>query len=254
MRDARHLTGYASGMQTLPTLSSERIHSIGGTVVVTGAASGLGAAVARAVRNAGYRAIGFDIRRGDEQGENVVVDVSRRADVERAFNDVMQRYGELQAVVTCAGIDACGKLTEVPADDWERVIAVNLVGTVALVRAALPHLETSGGRVITVASTLGLRALSDATAYCASKFGVVGFTRALAVEMAGRVGVTLLIPGGMQTQFFDGRDEKYKPPSDAQLNSPDDVAEAVVFALTRPRGCEVREMVVCPSMESSWPP
>lgn len=248
------MTGYAFGMQTLPTLSSERIHQIGGTVVVTGAASGLGAAVVRAIRNAGYRAIGFDIHKSDGDAESVAVDVSRRADVERAVNDVVQRYGELRAVVTCAGIDACGKLTDVPADDWERVIAVNLVGTVTLVRAALPHLESGGGRVITVASTLGLRALSDATAYCASKFGVVGFTRALAVEMAGRVGVTLLIPGGMQTHFFDGRDEKYKPPADAQLNSPDDVAEAVVFALTRPPGCEVREMVVCPSMESSWPP
>jgi NAD(P)-dependent dehydrogenase (short-subunit alcohol dehydrogenase family) len=241
-------------MQTLPTLSSERIHTIGGTVVVTGAASGLGAAVVRAVRKAGFRAIGFDLRKSDEEGESLVVDVSRRADVEQALHDLVQRYGELNAVVTCAGIDACGKLTDVNADDWERVITVNLLGTVALVRAALPHLENSGGRVITVASTLGLRALSDATAYCASKFGVVGFTRALAVEMAGRVGVTLLIPGGMHTHFFDGREEKYKPPADAQLNSPDEVAEAVVFALTRPRGCEVREMVVCPSMESSWPP
>ena len=83
-----------------------------------------------------------------------------------------------------------------PADDWERVVAVNLLGTAAVVRAALPYLERTNGKVVTVASTLGLRALPDATAYCASKFGVVGFTRALAAETAGRVGVTLLIPGG----------------------------------------------------------
>jgi NADP-dependent 3-hydroxy acid dehydrogenase YdfG len=121
------------------------------------------------------------------------------------------------------------------------------------VRAALPHLERTGGRVVTVASTLGLRALPDATAYCASKFGVVGFTRALAAEMSGRVGVTLLIPGGMNTAFFDGRDEKYKPGADAQLNDPENVAEAVAFALSQPAGCELRELVITPSMEPSWP-
>jgi short-subunit dehydrogenase len=109
------------------------------------------------------------------------------------------------------------------------------------------------GRVVTVASTLGLRALSDATAYCASKFGVVGFTRALAAELQGQVGVTMLVPGGMHTGFFDGRDEQYKPPPDARLNKPSDVAAAVVFALSQPAGCEVRELVVAPSVEGSWP-
>jgi short-subunit dehydrogenase len=104
-----------------------------------------------------------------------------------------------------------------------------------------------------VASTLGLRAVSDATAYCASKFGVVGFTRALAAECAGSVGVTLLVPGGMATGFFDGRDEQYRPPPDARMNPPEVVADAVLFALSQPAGSEVRELVVCPSTESSWP-
>ncbi|HET9654408.1 MAG TPA: SDR family NAD(P)-dependent oxidoreductase, partial [Kineosporiaceae bacterium] len=97
------------------------------------------------------------------------------------------------------------------------------------------------------------RAVSDATAYCASKFGVVGFTRALAAENAGQVGVTLLIPGGMRTAFFDGRPQQYRPGPDAVLADPGDVAEAVVFALTRPPGVELRELVVCSGVESSWP-
>src|SRR5207245_10287973 len=109
------------------------------------------------------------------------------------------------------------------------------------------------GTVVTVASTLGLRALSDATAYCAAKFGVVGFTRALAAELAGSVGVTLLIPGGMRTGFFDGRDEPYRPAPDAALNDPADVAGAVVFALSQPPGCAVRELTICPSREPSYP-
>jgi short-subunit dehydrogenase len=104
-----------------------------------------------------------------------------------------------------------------------------------------------------VASTLGLRALSDATAYCASKFGVVGFTRALAAELAGQVGVTLLVPGGMRTAFFDDRPDQYKPGPDAELNDPANVAAAVLFALAQPPGCELRELVVCAATEPSWP-
>ena len=130
---------------------------------------------------------------------------------------------------------------------------VHLLRSAAVVRATLPRLERARGRVVTVSSTLGLRALSDATAYCASKFGVVGFTRALAVELAGRVGVTMLVPGGMQTAFFDSRDEQYRPPADACLNQPEDVAATIVFALSQPAGCEVRELVVTPSEEPSWP-
>jgi NAD(P)-dependent dehydrogenase (short-subunit alcohol dehydrogenase family) len=165
----------------------------------------------------------------------------------------VDRHGGLDAVVTAAGVDACGDLADVPAADWERVIAVNLVGTAAVVRAALPTLTARRGRVVTVASTLGLRALPAATAYSASKFGVVGFTRALAAELAGRVGVTLLLPGGMRTGFFDGRPEQFKPAPDQQLNEPEDVAEAVLFALRQPRGCEVRELLIAPATEPSWP-
>jgi NAD(P)-dependent dehydrogenase (short-subunit alcohol dehydrogenase family) len=156
-------------------------------------------------------------------------------------------------VTTASGVDACGRLADVPAAEWERVIQVNLVGTATVVRAALPYLEESRGRVVTVASTLGLRAVGDATAYCASKFGVVGFTRALAAETAGRVGVTLVVPGGMATGFFDDREDRYKPPPDLRLNDPREVAETIMFALTRPAGCELRELVVCSDQETSWP-
>jgi NAD(P)-dependent dehydrogenase (short-subunit alcohol dehydrogenase family) len=161
--------------------------------------------------------------------------------------------GQIHGVFTAAGIDSCGPLDGVAAKDWEQVIYVNLLGTVAVVRSALPFLKATGGRIVTCASTLGIKAVGDATAYCASKFGVVGFSRALAAELAGQVGVTVLIPGGMYTPFFDGRDDQYKPPPDAKLNKPEDVAATVVFALSQPPGCEVREMVVCASTESSWP-
>ena len=224
-----------------------------GTVLVTGGSSGLGAAVALAVERAGGTPVVLDRVPPPSGVAHEIVDLADGRAAEAAVGRVLERHPDLRAVVTAAGTDACGRLEDVGSDDWERVINVNLLGTVAVVRAALPVLAANEGRVVTVASTLGLRALSDATAYCASKFAVVGFTRALAAETAGRVGVTLLIPGGMHTAFFDSREERYKPPADAKLNRPEDVADAVVFALGQPPGCEVRELVVCPSLETSWP-
>ncbi|QXJ19490.1 SDR family oxidoreductase [Actinomadura graeca] len=223
-------------------------------VLITGGASGLGAAIARRVAEDGGRPLVLDLHPPKDDVEYVQADLADRGCAERAVHGLARSGGGLDAVVTAAGIDACGALGDVPAEDWERVVRVNLLGTAAVVRAALPYLEDEPrGRIVTVASTLGLRALGDATAYCASKFGVVGFTRALAAELAGRVGVTLMVPGGMDTAFFDDRTEQYRPGPDAELNRPADVAAAVAFALAQPAGCEVREMVVCPSREPSWP-
>jgi NAD(P)-dependent dehydrogenase (short-subunit alcohol dehydrogenase family) len=223
-----------------------------GTVIVTGAASGLGRAIAAAIGAHGGTPIGLD-KDPVEGIDSEAVDLADSGAAEAAVRAVADRHRGLDAIVTAAGIDACGPLERIPPEAWNRVIAVNLVGTAAVIRAALPALERSRGRVVSVGSTLGMKALPDATAYCASKFGVVGFTRALAAEMAGRVGVTLLMPGGMETNFFAGREEQYKPGPDAELAPPEQIAEAVLFALSRPAGIELREALVCTSNESSWP-
>lgn len=221
-------------------------------VVVSGGTSGLGAAVCDALQKAGAAVVSLD-RADSAAVRTIPVDLADSAAAERATEQAVARLGGLDAVVCCAGIDVPGPFTNTPREAWERVIAVNLVGTAAVVRAALPKLEVSGGRVVTVASTLGHRAVSDATGYCASKFGVIGFTRALAAEYKGRVGVTLLTPGGMRTPFFDGRDAKYQPPPDAALAEPEEVAEAVVWTLARPDGIEIKELVVTAPGEGSWP-
>jgi NAD(P)-dependent dehydrogenase (short-subunit alcohol dehydrogenase family) len=221
-----------------------------GTILITGGASGLGAATAAAVQAAGGTPLVLDRMEPTESVMYQPVDLADTAAATAAVEAAVKAAGgRLDGVFTAAGIDACGPLDQVSAEDWERVIRVNLLGTAAVVRTALPYLR----RVVTCASTLGIKAVSDATAYCASKFGVVGFTRALAAETAGEVGVTLLIPGGMHTHFFDNRTEQYKPPPDAVLNAPEDVAAAVVFALSQPPGCELRELVICSSTEGSWP-
>ena len=228
-------------------------HELSGTVLVTGGSSGLGAAVAAAVSAAGGTPVVLDLRPPAPGLAYEPVDLADSKDAEEAVRRVAQTHGGVRAVVTCAGIDVPGALTDVPTETWERIVAVNLLGTVAVVRAALPWLEEVHGSVVTVASTLGHRVFGDATAYCASKFGVVGFTRSLQAELKGRVNVTLLSPGGMSTAFFDEREERYRPGPDARLNDPAAVAAAVVFVLSQPAGSEVKELVVTGSEETSWP-
>ncbi|SES21030.1 NADP-dependent 3-hydroxy acid dehydrogenase YdfG [Lentzea xinjiangensis] len=221
-----------------------------GNVLVTGGAAGLGAAVADAVEQAGGTPLVLD-KSAPSRGDFELVDLADGRAAEAAVHELAKRHGGFSAVVTAAGMDRCGTLAEVPAEEWEQVVKVNLFGTASVIRAALPHLEN--GRVVTVASTLGLRAVSDATAYCASKFGVVGFTRALAAETAGQIGVTLVVPGGMRTNFFDDRTEQYRPKDFDKLNPPDRVAAAILFALSQPKDCEIRELVIAHGEEPSWP-
>lgn len=223
-------------------------------VLVSGGSSGLGAALVGALHDAGKPVVVLDKQAPSGPAADFrLVDVSDSSATEEAVRVLAERTGGLSGVVTAAGMDHCGPITKLSTSDWEQVVRVNLLGTAAVIRAAVPYLERSRGRVVTVASTLGLRPAGDATAYCAAKFGVVGFTRALAMELAGRVGVTLVIPGGMRTSFFDGRDEQYLPADRTMLNPPENVANSIVHVLGQPAGCEIRELVICHEREPSWP-
>ncbi|WP_436535608.1 SDR family oxidoreductase [Actinoplanes sp. HUAS TT8] len=224
-------------------------------VIVTGGSSGLGAAVVDAVDRAGGRPFVIDRQAPASAGVPwIECDLAdTRAAEQTTRKAIEQTGGRVSGVVTAAGFDVPGALDDVPGDVWDRIVAVDLLATAAVIRAALPALKESHGGVVTIASTLGIKAVGDATAYCAAKFGVVGFTRALAAELAGQVGVTLIIPGGMRTKFFDEREERYKPGPDAKLNDPAHVAEAILFALRQPAGCAVRELIIAGETETSYP-
>lgn len=222
-------------------------------VLITGGASGLGRAVAQAVAAADGTPYIIDVNPGEDGFDQETVDLADSRASEEAVRKLVERAGGMDAVVTAAAMDVPSDFAEIDGETWDRIVKVNLLGTAAVVRAALPALKESHGTVVTVASTVGLKALPAATAYAASKHGIVGFTRALALELGGEVGVTMLVPGGMSTAFFDGRPDEFKPAPDQSLNDPAHVAEAVLFALRQPAGCEVRELVITPSVEPSWP-
>jgi short-subunit dehydrogenase len=223
-------------------------------VIITGGSSGLGAAVVDAVIKANGRPFVIDRQPPRAGVEWIECDLADTRAAETATRQLIEQAGGgIDGVVTAAGMDVPGALVDVPGETWDRIVTVDLLATAAVVRAAVPALKRSHGGVVTIASTLGLKAVGDATAYCAAKFGVVGFTRALSAELAGQVNVTLIVPGGMRTNFFDDRDAQYKPGPDAILNDPANVANAVVFALDQPAGCAVRELVIAAETETSYP-
>lgn len=165
------------------------------------------------------------------------------------------RFGGLDIVVANAGVGSWGLFAETPLDDINEMVDVNVRGLFHTVRATLPHLEARGsGDLITLASEAGRRGLPDEAAYVATKFAQVGFTRALDHELRlSHIRCTNICPGGVATNFGMGRG--LRTPGMPELDDmmrPDDVAETVLFALTRPRHYRVLELAFRSMSEASW--
>jgi NAD(P)-dependent dehydrogenase (short-subunit alcohol dehydrogenase family) len=228
----------------------------GKTALVTGASRGIGRAVAQALAAAGVR-LGLASRNGDDLGLDGVValpcDVRDPADLERIVGETVDRFGRLDILVANAGVGAYGPFLELPPEHLDEMIDVNVKGTIYAARAALPHLLESGeADLVTIASVAGLRGLPLEAVYCASKFAQVGFTSALDHELREQgVRCTNICPGGVATDFAMGRGRTPEMPELAGMMSPEDVAEVVVFALTRPRTHRILETTFRPVAEPS---
>ena len=229
----------------------------GKVALVTGASRGIGRAVAHALAGAGAQ-LGLASRSGDDLGLNGVVaqpcDVRRSEQVEAIVSKTVESFGRLDILVSNAGVGAYGPFLELPPEHLEEMVDVNVKGTLYAVRAALPHLLESGeADIVTVASEAGRRGLPLEAVYCASKFAQVGFTRALDHELRERgVRCTNICPGGVATDFAMGRGRTPEMPELPGMMSAEDVAEVVLFALTRPRSHRILETAFRPVTEPSW--
>jgi NADP-dependent 3-hydroxy acid dehydrogenase YdfG len=229
----------------------------GKAALVTGASRGIGRAVAQMLAAAGV-GLGLASRSGDDLGlEDVVArpcDVRNPADLEGIVGETVDRFGRLDILVANAGVGAYGPFLELSPEHLEEMIDVNVKGTLYAVRAALPHLLESGeADLVTIASEAGRRGLPFEAVYCASKFAQVGFTRAMDHELRERgVRCTNICPGGVATDFAMGRGRTPEMPELAGMMSSEDVAEVVLFALTRPRTHRILETAFRPVTESSW--
>ncbi len=234
------------------------MESLAGKVaLVTGASRGIGAAVARALDAQGVR-LGLASRSGDDLGIAGAVaqpcDVRDPAALASLVAATVARFGRLDILVVNAGVGAYGPFLELPPEDLETMIDVNVKGALYSVRAALPELlKSDAADIVTIASEAGRRGLPLEATYCASKFAQVGLTRALDHELREQgVRCTSVCPGGVATDFAMGHGRTPDMPQLAGMMAATDVAETVLFVLTRPRTHRILEVALRPVTETSW--
>ena len=231
-------------------------------ILVTGGGQGLGAAICSELASAGATVYVAEI---SDRAEHVAAslcnegmkaiamrgDIGDEADVKRLLADVERRGGRLDGIVNNAGIDKTTGIDALEVRDWDAIIRTNLRGPFLLAKFALPLLRKAQGDIVNVASTAAKRGWPNASAYHASKWGLLGLSYALHAELREhKVRVTAVIAGGMRTPFLLDRFPDLDP---SKLQDPRDVARAVRFALTQPRDSVVAEITVLPVQETSWP-
>jgi 3-oxoacyl-[acyl-carrier protein] reductase len=221
---------------------------------ITGASRGVGAAVARAFHGDGMK-VALASRSGDDLGLDgalgIECDVRDPDAVAAAVDATVAEFGRLDVVVANAGVGAYGPFLEMDPEDVEAMIDINLKGTLYTARFTLPHLIESTGDFVSLASVAGLRAFPGEAVYNASKFGMLGFTRALDHELREQgVRVTNLAPGGIATDFAMGSGRT--PESVEGMMSAEDVADVVLFTVNQPRNLRMLTVSFRPMNEGSW--
>jgi 3-oxoacyl-[acyl-carrier protein] reductase len=229
----------------------------GKVALVTGASRGIGAAVAHSLASHGAH-LGLASRSGNDLGiEGAVAapcDVRRPGDLESLAAATAERFGVIDILVVNAGVGAYGPFLDLPPDQLEEMIDVNVKGTLYAVRAALPYLlKSDAADIVTLASEAGRRGLPFEAVYCASKFAQVGFTRAMDHELREQgVRCTNVCPGGVATEFALEEGRGRAPDALPGMMTAEDVAEIVMFVLTRPRTHRILETAIRPMTETSW--
>lgn len=232
--------------------------------LVTGGARGLGESICRTLAALGVIVFVADMRR--ELAENVAfniqadgykaialpLDVQDEQQMERVVHKIFTDYGSLDILINNAGTDVTLPVEEITIADWDRVITVNLRAPFILSKFALPLMKQQGsGHIVNVASTASKRVWPNASAYHASKWGLLGLSHALHVEARPHgVKVTAVVAGGMQTPFIL---ERFPDTPLNKLQDPQNVADTIRFILMQPAETVIPEVMVLPMQESSWP-
>lgn len=165
--------------------------------VITGASSGIGYATAKLFSERGYRVYGIS-RRGELRA-----DVKNYGEIKGTIERVVEKEGGLDILVVNAGIARVGYVEEFEISDWLEVLNTNLNGAFYTVKAALPHIR-EGGHIVFVGSIASKRAFPGWAAYCASKWGLLGFAKSLGEELKGKIKVSTVLPGAVDTPLWEG--------------------------------------------------
>jgi NAD(P)-dependent dehydrogenase (short-subunit alcohol dehydrogenase family) len=182
--------------------------------IVTGAGSGIGFATALRFVEEGATVVAADLIETDQLAEaidgaggaisSIPTDVGQSTSVDSLFSSTLERYGRIDVLVNCAGIEVARRVTDTSEDEWDRLMNVNLKGVFLCSKAAVLAMGTRGGVIINVASELGLVAAPEIAAYCASKGGVIQLTKAMAIDHAAEnIRVNCVCPGPINTPLLD---------------------------------------------------
>ena len=244
----------------------------GRVALVTGASSGLGRATALGLARAGadvmlmarsetdLQQVAAEIEAAGRRALVCPVDLSDSTALTDEVGRGISMFGRLDILVNNAATDVPGPVTDLSPEDWDRVLNVNLRAPFLLAKAAFPHMQhLGGGIIINVSSVAGKRGWANASAYCASKFGLTGLTQALAAEGKPHgIRACVVYPGGMATDWgtFDldartGQERKVSPPTDAL--PPQRVADLLVWMCAAPAEMVLNEVIVTPLNEAGWP-
>jgi NAD(P)-dependent dehydrogenase (short-subunit alcohol dehydrogenase family) len=236
----------------------------GRVALITGGGQGLGEAICRVLDEAGAIVIPADIRMdqaekvagslraGSGSGMTLHLDVRSEEQAGDAIRQVISKFDRLDSLVNNAGTDLTVPISELSVADWDRIMAVNLRGPFILSKLALAEMTRAGrGHIVNIVSTAAKRAWANASAYHASKWGLLGFSHALHVEARPhKVKVTAVVSGGMRTPFLLDRFPDLDP---ANLQDPRNVADTIRFILEQPDETVIPEVMVIPMRETSWP-
>ena len=228
----------------------------GRVALVTGASSGIGAATARLLAEGGAK-VALASRRGDDLGiEGALagsVDVRAAAAIQGFVDQTVERFGGLDILVANAGVGAYGAFMDTHGEWVDEMIDTNVKGFLHTIRAGLPHLlQSASADLVGVTSIAGQRAPEGEAVYAASKHAQIGFLRSLDHELYGRgVRCSILAPGGVETEFAMGRGRTPEDPDLPGMLRAEQVADAVLYAITRPRSQRILEASILPMSDDS---
>lgn len=233
----------------------------GKIALITGGSQGLGEQITRTLADNGVTVLIADVKKDQAQklaqdlvdssqkAEAFELDVSSPESADKLFEEIKQKYHQLDILINNAGIDVTKSLDEITTDEWHRVLMVNLYGPFVMSKQAFKIMD-KGGQIVNICSTAAKRSWANASAYHASKWGLLGFSHAIHVEGREKnIKVTAVIAGGMKTPFILER----FPEAEPNLQDPKNVAEVVRYVLTMPDETVIPEVMVLPMKETSWP-
>lgn len=231
--------------------------------LVTGGGSGLGAAICKSLARCGLkiivadvnpdkaRKVAHEIEKEKGRAYAIELDVTDYKRIPAQLDELTEMCGGFDVLINNAGVDLTTSIMEMPVEKWNQILATNLTGPFVLSKEALRLMKGKKGNIINIVSTAAKRSWANASAYHASKWGLLGFSHALHVE--GRemgIKVTGVVCGGMRTPFLL---ERFPDIDVTTLQPPENVADVICQILQMPHESVIPEVMVLPMKETSWP-